>query len=82
MNSTGENNFVETLEYRRFKEFCDACSRYCYIGLCYGSPGVGKTLSAQHYSRWNKIQGVKLRDIPPAPEPIASYSISISGWRL
>jgi hypothetical protein len=24
MNSTGENNFVETLEYRRFKEFCDA----------------------------------------------------------
>jgi DNA transposition AAA+ family ATPase len=64
MNSTDENNFVETLEYRRFKEFCDACSRYCYIGLCYGSPGVGKTLSAQHYSRWNQIQGVKLRDIP------------------
>ena len=64
MNSTGENNFVETLEYRRFKEFCDACSRYCYIGLCYGSPGVGKTLSAQHYSRWNQIQGLKLRDIP------------------
>jgi len=64
MNSTDENNFVETLEYRRFNEFCDACSRYCYIGLCYGSPRVGKTLSAQHYSRWNQIQGVKLRDIP------------------
>ena len=64
MNSTGENNFVETLEYRRFKEFCDACSRYCYIGLCYGSPGVGKTLSAQHYSRWNQIQGVTSRELP------------------
>src|ERR1700746_151604 len=63
-NSMGENNFVETLEYRRFKEFCDACSRYCYIGLCYGSPGVGKTLSAQHYSRWNQFQGVKSRELP------------------
>jgi DNA transposition AAA+ family ATPase len=33
-------------------------------GLCYGSPGVGKTLSAQRYSRWNQIQGVKSRDLP------------------
>src|ERR1700746_1219673 len=63
-NSMGENNFVETLEYRRFKEFCDACSHYCYIGLCYGSPGVGKTLSAQRYSRWSQIQGVKSRELP------------------
>src|SRR6516162_1680061 len=31
MNSTGENTFVETLEYRRFKEFCDACSRYARV---------------------------------------------------
>ena len=64
MNRTDNNIFVETLEYRRFAEFCDACRHCQYIGLCYGSPGVGKTLSAQHYSRWNQIQGVKLRDIP------------------
>lgn len=54
MNSS--KKFIETKEYRRFSEFCNACIEYKYIGICYGSPGVGKTLSSRYYADWDKIE--------------------------
>jgi len=49
------SDFLITKEYQRFEEFCNACARDRYIGICYGSPGVGKTLSARYFSKQHLI---------------------------
>jgi len=46
------NKFIATKQYKQFAEFCKACERDNYIGLCYGPAGTGKTEAARHYSKW------------------------------
>ncbi len=72
--------FIVTKEYRRFAEFCDACRRYRYIGICYGPPGVGKTLSARHDADWDHMEPILLRQrtslAPPSvPAAVDCHSL-------
>ena len=53
------SKFIYTKQYRKFEEFCKACQRDNYIGLCYGETGVGKTESARRYTKWHQIESCR-----------------------
>jgi len=50
------NKFINTKQYKQFAEFCKACYRDKYIGLCYGPAGAGKTESAKYYTKLDKAK--------------------------
>ena len=84
--TNSQSSVVETLEHRRFVEFCDACKRYKYIGLCYGAPGVGKTVSARHYANWDRVEEFweRLTEAKATVEEIAAsttafYTVPVVG---
>lgn len=73
-----ERDFVSTGEHRRFVEFCEDRRRYRDIGVCVGTPGVGKTFSARKYAMWRMLEPFLDRQAymeKPPPEVASCHAI-------
>ena len=72
--------FIVTKEHRRFTEFANAVRRGHTIGLCFGPAGVGKTLSARRYARWDQTNDL-LTDWGPRTEDDANVYAALAKSR-
>ncbi len=66
-------SFIATREHRRFVEFASAVKKHRYIGICFGAAGVGKTMSARRFARWDKAEPLLLAWGPRDPSDAMAY---------
>lgn len=69
------DTFIVTQEHKRFAEFAHAVRQHRYIGLCHGPAGVGKTLSARRYARWDKTEDLLTHWGARSPSDAAVYAL-------